>query len=203
MRHTEENRYASGNESTAAVTETTETPAGTTAELTHLEPDGSNKPPASDPEPSVTVYPIANADKMPKGAAVPFAVGADVNIYASDTPYGFDAVIVRSYAELRAIYEADSNPNGYDYISSYNGAFFEDNAVILLFIGRGSGSIRQEIHSLVKKGNELCIGMTTFVPGPGMIGTSDIAYWRITLDVKKADVDGVDKISCYNRNKSI
>ena len=150
-------------------------------------------------EPAVP-EPMTYVDEMPAGTTVPFTVGVSANTHCSEDKYNSDAAIARSYTELKEIYDCDYNPNGYNYIEKYNEDFFKENAVIVVFLTYGSGSVRQRFDSLVKNGNELCIGMTTIEPE---VGTCDMAYWRITLEVKKSDIIDVDKINCFNQTECI
>ena len=57
--------------------------------------------------------------------------------------------------------------------------FFNDNVLVVVELKEPSGSIRHEVNSIDKKGN---ITITRLLPE---IGTQDIAYWFITLEMSK------------------
>ncbi|HPU57986.1 MAG TPA: hypothetical protein PLG48_00565 [Candidatus Avimonas sp.] len=109
----------------------------------------------------------------------------------SDIKSDFEARIICSYAEL-VEFQNNDKEFGSDYISNnYNDAFFEENAVILICTKHGSGSIRDVINKIYKENGKLVIDYTTLKPD---VLTDDIRYWRIMVQVKKADVDGITEV---------
>lgn len=149
--------------------------------------------------PKVTIpsYPIEHVQQPVPGTNLSFRVQANQNIGASDDSVWFDVKIARSLDELKEIYRTDVNPNHKNYIQDYTNDFFNDKAVIVMFITRDSGALRHKIDSLSIKDGELCISMSTTVPQNNDVPT-DMAYWRTLIDVNKAAIKDIRKISCYN-----
>lgn len=68
----------------------------------------------------------------------------------------------------------------------YDNEYFIENSVILLFVTEGSGSVSHKIASVKKTGNErLEISLLREVPE---VGTCDMAYHHIMIEVKKEDL---------------
>ena len=143
---------------------------------------------------SVPIYPITQRANMLAGTEIPFIAGVNINIHQSDDDHWFNISIAKSFAELTEIFADDYNPNQINYIHKYNDAFFQENALIIMFITEGSGSVKHRIDSLVKNEDDLCVGFTRLVPETG---TGDIAYWRILLEVKKSDIEDIVKLSYF------
>jgi len=158
----------------------------------------------SSPTPSPT--PICTPSPTPQGTpantpnptssltipgSVPFSVGVQVNIRASDE--GSNRWIVRSYEELKSILSNDFYPDRINYIQNYNEDFFEENALVVLFIFEVSSGIRHQINSLVRNGNELSVRFTRYRTGDRL--PTDIAYWRILIEVRQSDVLGVERLN--------
>lgn len=148
---------------------------------------------------SVPNYSINMRNSIPEGIQIPFTTGININIHASDDESRFNMLIAESFLQLKEIFDQDSNLNQIDYIDKYDEAFFENHAVILLFIVNGSGSIKHKVDSITKNNNELCIAYTTFVAGPDQVMTCDMAYWRILIEVKQSDLSGITTLSYYNQ----
>jgi len=141
--------------------------------------------------PTPTVQP--NPD-MPEGDSIPFDVGVRVNIRHSDYENARSLWLVTSYEQLRSIYNNDSNPNAINYIQNYNEEFFEENALVVLFIRESiSSGIGYQINSLIKNDNELYVGITRIRP-TGLL-TSNEANWRILIEVRQSDVAGVETLN--------
>jgi|GEM_PF-1798147 len=144
-------------------------------------------------------YPLTKRDSMISGTPVLFDTGVAINIHASDKE--FDFFIAKSYDELKAIFNSDSNENNYNYIQKYDEAFFENKALVVLFLVEGSGSYSHNIE-LVKDGSVLCAGIKRFVPGAvdgeDIAVTCDMAYWRYLLEVDREDVSDVKSLEyCF------
>ena len=161
----------------------------------------SGPQPAGSVQPSVflsadplTAYPVEKRSTLPAGETISFTVGVQENVHASDR--GGDrlqAWIIRSLEGLRSLYAQDPNPNEIDYIAPYTADFFEEKALVALFITEGSGSIRHRIPALKRDGTELAIDLVTDRP---YMFTCDMAYWRILLEVDREAAAGIDRVSC-------
>lgn len=85
--------------------------------------------------------------------------------------------------------------NGYKYIwnsfnevaDKYDEAFFEDNTLLLIYVGEGSGSIRHKVWNVTRKGQKLNVEIERIVPE---VGTCDMAGWLITVELRKMDIAG-------------
>lgn len=85
--------------------------------------------------------------------------------------------------------------NGYIYIwnsfnevaDKYDEAFFEDNTLLLVYVGEGSGSIRHKVLNVTRKGQKLNVEIERIVPE---IGTCDMAGWLIAVELNKQDIAG-------------
>ncbi len=73
-------------------------------------------------------------------------------------------------------------------IEKYDAAFFEENALIILHIEEGSGSIRHTVESVEKTDWMLEVNISRQVPE---VGTDDMADWFAVIEVKKADISDV------------
>lgn len=167
---------------------------GSPAEASSQGATGSTQPPVSLSAAPLTAYPVEERDTLPAGEAIPFTVGVQENVRASDM--GGDrlqAWIVRSFEGLQSLYAQDPNPNEINYIAPYTADFFEEKALVALFITEGSGSIRHRIPALQRNGTELAVDLVTMRP---YMFTDDMAYWRILLEVDREAVAGIDLVSC-------
>jgi len=85
--------------------------------------------------------------------------------------------------------------NGYIYIwnsfnevaDKYDEAFFEDNTLLFMYVGEGSGSIRHKVLKVTRKGQKLNVEIERIVPE---VGTCDMAGWLIAVELKKQDIAG-------------
>lgn len=85
--------------------------------------------------------------------------------------------------------------NGYKYIwnsfnevaDKYDEAFFEDNTLLFMYVGEGSGSIRHKVLNVTRKGQKLNVEIERIVPE---VGTCDMAGWLIAVELKKQDIAG-------------
>ena len=107
-----------------------------------------------------------------------------------------DNASVPSDANTDSAYHSDFSK----YLSKYNDAFFEENALIYMSTYHDrSASLNDYIHSLVRSGNQLTIEYTTAIsddPDPNKVYCMvDGGGGRQTLlEVKKSDVEGITEI---------
>ena len=159
---------------------------------------------------SSTPVPIVYTKSMLQGEKVPFKVVFDKNL-GSGQPWKHHIAIVRSYSELKTLYESDQNMNkemnteddrfNFQYMQGYDDKFFEENALIVLFREGSSGSETHTIEGLVKQNKMLCIHMDIQVQGDDT-WTCDMADFRTLIKVKQTDIQDVTDIVVYNANQS-
>lgn len=139
---------------------------------------------------------------------MPFEVGFNKNL-GSGQPWTNHIAVVRSYSELKTLYESDQNmnkeleteDNRFQYIQGYDDEFFKENALIVLFREGSSGFETHTIESLVKQDKTLCIHMRIRGQGDD-IWTSDMADFRTLIEIKQADIQDVTDIVVYNSEQS-
>lgn len=100
--------------------------------------------------------------------------------------------LTRFYKEVGKGYQFDvpynSSKSFAEAIEKYDSAFFEENALIILHIEEGSGSIRHTVEAVEKTDWRLDIKIKRDVPEAG---TADMADWFAVIEVKKADIADV------------
>lgn len=72
-------------------------------------------------------------------------------------------------------------------IKKYDEAYFKDNALLIVHIEEGSGSIRHAVSSVTLNDYRLEVKIERTVPE---VGTCDMADWFAVIEVKKADING-------------
>ena len=79
----------------------------------------------------------------------------------------------------------------------YDDAFFEQNYLLFLILAEGSGSVRHTVHSVEQTGSgQLEISVESVLPGG--IGTADMAYWHIILELERpVKLPTAEDISVY------
>lgn len=75
------------------------------------------------------------------------------------------------------------------HLSQFDEVYFEDNTLILLYIIENSGSNQHRVRGLGKDNGTLIVN--TLRKEPSM-GTTDMAYWMITLCGTKETLEGDD-----------
>lgn len=84
----------------------------------------------------------------------------------------------------------------YDEVLSFNEAtaeyddgFFEQHALLLVYVAAGSGSYRYGVHSIACDGDSLCVhAEQTNEPE---VGTTDMAGWLIVVEAPREKLEGV------------
>lgn len=132
---------------------------------------------------------------MPFNYTIMFYKSGSVSAIKSD----FDARIIRSYSELTEFYNSDKE-FGSSYVADYNDDFFEENAIVLICLTRPSGSFRDRINKLTRENGKLVVDYTTLKT---FSSTADIKYWRILIQVKKSDVEGITEIVPKHRDETM
>ncbi len=75
--------------------------------------------------------------------------------------------------------EPDFNFEAFD---KYNAEFFENRALVVVFLQEGSGSIRHNIESVVNANGKMYINIRAIHPE---ICTADLAWWHIVTEIPK------------------
>jgi len=153
------------------------------------DPPEPNQEPEPEPEPELLKYPVREVNEMPDGTAVVLKNVENLGHVPGWEPS--EAVIVRSVEELRVC--------GIDLSAAlaekYDAAFFEENAVIVMNMPVGHANVNHQIDSLVRTGDELCLGTTIYwTEGADM---TKRVTWRFAFEVDKADVAGVETVRRY------
>lgn len=145
--------------------------------------------------------PIVYIDSMMAGADLSFDVEANIDLRGSGQPWTSHIAVIRTYSELKTLYEEDQNPNktsqGNNYIEAYDESFFQDNALIVLFFGRSSCSQQHKIDTLVKENGRLCVGMSTRVEN-GTYWLTAAGDFRTLIRVNQVDIRDVTDVVVYN-----
>ena len=111
---------------------------------------------------------------------------------------------IETYEEFKDIYDNDignaAKNDPYfneknNYSLEYDATFFQENALVIVLSFESSGSNKVSIDGVSKKDGELYVGVISDVPGPDVDGTDVCAYWRTLIEVKKADIADITKIT--------
>lgn len=111
--------------------------------------------------------------------------------------------LIRSYDELRALCADAGQSELWDScLARYDEPYFKDNALVLLYVVRGSGSFRHRVDALTRRGTDLCLTVSDTALRPSgdtssYEHTCDMAYWQTVLEVRQADVSGVERLTSY------
>ena len=76
-------------------------------------------------------------------------------------------------------------------LSAYTDEYFEDKALVLLYVTMGSGSYELSVDRLTVKGDTMTVHSTATRPA---IATADMAYWCVVLEVSQSDVASITKV---------
>ena len=151
---------------------------------------------------SLDIKSITYVPEMMAGTNVTFKVSTHVEL-GGGAQWKAHVVIIRSYAELKKLYEEDQSPNkdikdSYRYTKAYNESFFKDNALIGLMIQTPSIAQDHKVDQLVKKDGRLCVGMSTRVQPADAYWPAAMGDFRTLITVKQADIRDVTDIVVYN-----
>lgn len=105
-----------------------------------------------------------------------------------ETPY---CEMIGDSAELAAFYTAhqadmgldleDQEPSFTEAMVSYDDAYFEDKALLLVFLQSGSGSNQHTVENIQIDGQTLEVDILE--ERPGDFGTADMAYWALFIEL--------------------
>ncbi|MCL2504314.1 MAG: cell wall-binding repeat-containing protein, partial [Coriobacteriia bacterium] len=141
--------------------------------------------------PGVSAYAIGERGSVPDGTQILFT--------ASQQEGQIDGYSIGSIWVLTSMDELDAFLDAGGRIShTYDQAFFKDNAIIVMLSpGFGtytSGVVKMQIDSLTRNNNEICIETALLLPS---VITTDVRCWYSVIDVKKADIEGVNEFSYF------
>ncbi len=78
--------------------------------------------------------------------------------------------------------------------SKYDEAFFDDNVLLLIYVGEGSGSIRHKVNEIQVEDGKLSVFIDRIVPE---VGTCDMAGWLITVELDSSVTSGCTEFEAY------
>jgi len=150
------------------------------------------------------IYGAIKRDKMLKGESIPFKVESKkVGDWSgiNGLPKDLQVFVVKFSHELKMInyFAFGENTNDYASEETYNEEFFKENILVILTKSLGSGSCRMKVDSLVMHDRELSVNITVLSPSNGII-TDNEQYTGSCIEVKKADISGINSISYYETN---
>lgn len=77
-------------------------------------------------------------------------------------------------------------------LNKYNDEFFNNKSLIVITLDESSGSVRHNVKSVVKEGNNINIAIERKAPE---FGTADMAEWNIYIELNAEDVDKNDVVN--------
>lgn len=92
------------------------------------------------------------------------------------------------------------NEDFLDAVKKYDDAFFNENILFVAHIEEGSGSNTHEVKEVLKSGSCTNVYINTIAPE---VGTCDMAYHRIIIELKKSDVADTEFKLFFNGSKAI
>lgn len=135
-------------------------------------------------------------------------IGFDAKFIRTENPHGeniafprFD--IIKDAAQLKAHCEAKELGINEEFLKAaekYTEEFFEENLLFIAHIEEGSGSNTHKITKVTATENTTNIYIETITPE---VGTCDMAYHRIIVDLKKSDTENTDFQLFFNGKKTV
>ena len=134
--------------------------------------------------------PACGVPEPPSGPTLlAFDIGFQINThgYVEGEFGSYTALLLHSREDLDVYYNGDMDGNKNAYLSAlekYNGAFFQDKALLLITRAEGSGSISLQVLdvSLRAEMDRLEVRVLRNLPE---MGTGDMARWVIGLELDK------------------
>lgn len=167
------------------------------------EPGASAEPEADHPAFAASYF---RADSLGDGGT-DFPSGRILNLdkMAISSVRHIPVMLIGSSAELaefieegRAHYQLDQpygETGAFSAIADeYDDAFFEENALVILFATETSGSIRHTVEDVRVEGGALSVLVTATAPE---IGTDDMADWFIVVSLEKSVVSGCSAFDAW------
>ena len=82
----------------------------------------------------------------------------------------------------------------YTVISNYDDEYFKNNALVLIYVERSSGSHKVIPTEVKVENNKMTVKYEVYHPE---VGTCDMAYWYIFVECSKEEAANLDKIVVY------
>lgn len=161
-----------------------------------LEPTVEIETSVPTPEPTlvpVPEYEISSIDEdlIPAGQNIEFKEGGYEATGRSEDIS--DITIVKSLAELKAVYGRDTGSNNFS--SKYSDDFFKENALLIYSCTIDGGGTPQ-VQYLKKNNNVLYMyySLAEFDPSSGVVKPDVLYPARVLVEVKKSDIQNITKL---------
>ena len=111
--------------------------------------------------------------------------------------------IIKNYDQLKNTHSVDlKNTNkeffyGEEYVNFYNESFFDDKALIVIFLG-GTSSCEYEIKAVLKQEKQMCVHLKTVKEGK----LNDSVPRRIFIEVDKSVLNTLNTVVVYHEKPS-
>ena len=181
-----------------AVPESSDTPDGTTATTTTT----VSKPTEESTTTATTVQPTEKSTTAETLDSLSFETGVLARVRRLDgyhklfinESHKVNGSVLRSKTDLQNAglngIEPYNEKHSLD-LSVYTDEYFEDKALVLLYVTMGSGSYELSVDRLTVKGDTMTVHSTATRPA---IATGDMAYWCVVLEVSQSDVASISKV---------
>ncbi len=100
--------------------------------------------------------------------------------------------VIKDFSEMENYRSVKSNGINEDFVKAtekYTEKFFTDNLLFIAHLEEGSGSNTHKVTKVIKSGNNTNVYIETITPE---VGTCDMAYHRIVVELKKSDTENTD-----------
>ena len=135
-------------------------------------------------------------------------IGFDAKFIRTENPHGeniafprFD--IIKDAAQLKACCESEGQGINKEFLKAaekYTEEFFEENLLFIAHIEEGSGSNTHKISKVLNTEDKTNVYIETITPE---VGTCDMAYHRIIVELKKSDTENTDFQLFFNGKKTV
>ncbi len=134
-------------------------------------------------------------------------IGFEAQLIRTELPHGENIIfpcfdIIKDAAQLKAYCEAEGLGINEEFIKAtekYTEEFFTDNLLFIAHIEEGSGSNTHKISKVLNTEDKTNVYIETITPE---VGTCDMAYHRIVIEMKKSDTENTDFQLFFNGVKT-
>lgn len=131
----------------------------------------------------------------------------EAQLIRTELPHGENIIfpcfdIINDTAQLKAYCEAEGLGINEEFIKAtekYTEEFFTDNLLFIAHIEEGSGSNTHKISKVLNTEDKTNVYIETITPE---VGTCDMAYHRIVIEMKKSDTENTDFQLFFNGVKT-
>lgn len=78
-----------------------------------------------------------------------------------------------------------------EYVNKYNEAYFSDKLLMIVHIGKGTGSAKIIYESVSFEEETMLIKFSTYYPNSV---TDDMAYWHLIIECDKSELENITKV---------